>query len=481
MAIAVLLAFAFLGTRGIWDPDEGRYTNVAINMLDSGDWVHPMRNDHVGHWTKPPLTYWAIAASVAAFGSNPWAARLPCALAYLICCWMVWRMARHLVPERATQAALIYATMLLPFGATQLVTTDFLLAAATSTAMACWIESRDAEQAHAWRWVLLMWAAFGIAFLIKGPPSMLPLLVIVACRWLVAVPRYSMAQHIVGIAVFALIALPWYLVVTRDTPGLLDYYLGVELIDRLTEPELARHGEWYGWLQVYAPTLLLGTLPWTHHLWRWLRSVPASMRVWRERQARIKDSTSVILLLWVAMPLIVFCLSRSRMPLYVLPLFTPLALIVARQLHKEQRAFPSLRLLGIWVAVLIGLRIATAYWPTHKDAAAWADEIRTHVDFPVRKIVFVEDMARYGLRLHLGSEIEKLSMQPVKDRLFDPEYDGNFDQRLDANPVDALFVCKQERWSDVQAEFSRRGYRTQAIDAVFHDRILFTAAPATRG
>ena len=65
IGIAVLLAFAFLGSRGIWDPDEGRYTNAALNMLETGDWVHPMRNAYVGHWTKPPLTYWAIAASIA--------------------------------------------------------------------------------------------------------------------------------------------------------------------------------------------------------------------------------------------------------------------------------------------------------------------------------------------------------------------------------------------------------------------------------
>ena len=83
--VALIVAFGLLGSRGIWDPDEGRYTNVALNMLDSGDWVDPRRNDDVGHWTKPPLTYWAIASSVQLFGRNPWAARLPIAFAYLLC------------------------------------------------------------------------------------------------------------------------------------------------------------------------------------------------------------------------------------------------------------------------------------------------------------------------------------------------------------------------------------------------------------
>lgn len=45
--LSVVLAFGFLGTRGIWDPDEGRYTNVALNMLSSGDWITPRRHHEV--------------------------------------------------------------------------------------------------------------------------------------------------------------------------------------------------------------------------------------------------------------------------------------------------------------------------------------------------------------------------------------------------------------------------------------------------
>ena len=140
--LAVVLALGFLGLRGIWDPDEGRYTNVAMHMLDSGDWLNPYRNDETGHWTKPPLTYWAIAGSVAVFGRNPWAARLPSALAFLACAWLAWRIARRLAPGSEDSAALAFATMLLPFGASQLITTDFLLGA--SETLAVWLSSNHA-------------------------------------------------------------------------------------------------------------------------------------------------------------------------------------------------------------------------------------------------------------------------------------------------------------------------------------------------
>ncbi len=71
IVIAVLVyAIAFQGTRALYSPDEGRYTNVALNMLDSGDWLRPMLHPEVEHWAKPPLTYWSVAASVAVFGRN---------------------------------------------------------------------------------------------------------------------------------------------------------------------------------------------------------------------------------------------------------------------------------------------------------------------------------------------------------------------------------------------------------------------------
>ena len=75
--LLLVLAFAFQGSRGLWDPDEGRYSAVALQMLESGDWLVPRLSDHQEHLTKPPLYYWAVATSIAAFGANEWSVRLP--------------------------------------------------------------------------------------------------------------------------------------------------------------------------------------------------------------------------------------------------------------------------------------------------------------------------------------------------------------------------------------------------------------------
>lgn len=83
LLLASIMAFTFQGTRGLREPDEGRYSNVALEMMRTGDYFVPHRNYESLHVTKPPVTYWALSASMQSFGRNEWAARLPMALAFM--------------------------------------------------------------------------------------------------------------------------------------------------------------------------------------------------------------------------------------------------------------------------------------------------------------------------------------------------------------------------------------------------------------
>lgn len=474
--LCIVLAFAFLGNRGLWDPDEGRYTNVAVNMLDSGDWLNPQRNDDVGHWTKPPLTYWAIASSVGLLGKTPFAARVPVALSYLLCIWLTWRLAKRLMPGTERTAAVVYATMLLPFGASQLVTTDYLLAAFEALAVWAFVEARLGAR-HPRAWLALMWAAFALAFLTKGPPGLLPLLVLLVFdrqMW-----RRHLGFQLSGVALFCALALPWYVAVVVDNPGLFEYLVGDEVINRITTDQFGRHGEWYGWAEIYVPTLVLGTAPWTASLWRWVRGLPGDLRRWRNPAARHADKAALFLAIWVFLPLLVFCVSRSRLPLYVLPLFVPLAILVASQRNKEGRPpMPQWRWLVAWILVLLGLKFATSLWPTHKDASQWAAAIQERAAEPVHEVIFVEDMTRYGLRLHLDAEIEKLSLDPIpadsKPR-FNPVYDEDLATELTETMDEpgAVWICKQSRWPEISQRIAHLGYSAIALGAPHEQRTIF--------
>ena len=52
--IAALLYLPGLGSPALWEPDEGRYAEIAREMVVSGDYITP-RNDLVRYFEKPPL------------------------------------------------------------------------------------------------------------------------------------------------------------------------------------------------------------------------------------------------------------------------------------------------------------------------------------------------------------------------------------------------------------------------------------------
>src|SRR5580700_6985443 len=67
--LAAILYIPGLGKPALWEPDEGRYAEIAREMVVSGDYVTP-RDDSELYFEKPPLVYWANAASIKIFGVN---------------------------------------------------------------------------------------------------------------------------------------------------------------------------------------------------------------------------------------------------------------------------------------------------------------------------------------------------------------------------------------------------------------------------
>src|SRR5258708_13065966 len=77
--LAAIIYLPGLGRPALWEPDEGRYAEIAREMVVSGDYVTP-RDDFELYFEKPPLVYWTNAASIKLFGVNEFAVRLPAAL-----------------------------------------------------------------------------------------------------------------------------------------------------------------------------------------------------------------------------------------------------------------------------------------------------------------------------------------------------------------------------------------------------------------
>src|SRR6516164_9400337 len=90
-SLTLFTFFILLGSRSLNEPDEGRYSEIAHEMIETGDWLVP-HFWYLPHLDKPPVTYWLVAASVKLFGLNEWAVRLPVALAGIsgvIAAWLL--------------------------------------------------------------------------------------------------------------------------------------------------------------------------------------------------------------------------------------------------------------------------------------------------------------------------------------------------------------------------------------------------------
>jgi 4-amino-4-deoxy-L-arabinose transferase len=371
LGLLLVLAFTFQGSRALYSTDEGRYSSNALQMVDSGNYLMPAFSPDRPNFTKPPMTVWVIAASLQAFGHSAWAVRTPYALAFVLTALLLVAMGRDLVPDKPWLPGLIYATSLFPFLAANIVSTDVLLtlfeALAVLGFVRAWLGQVASTSPAALRWRWLMWLGFGLAFLTKGPPGLMPLLGMAPFVFRREGWRgLGRLFGLTGLVLFILVGLSWYAVVVLRTPGLLDYFLHYEVYDRLFTAAQGRHAQWYGWILVYVPVLLLGTLPWWPMLARHAGSVLTPAR-WREGWRR--GEPPLFLWLWFLVPLAVFCLSRSRLPMYVLPLFMPQSLLLARALAPRidfSRGRQKVAL-GIWLMLLLAIK-ATAAYAVHPKA-----------------------------------------------------------------------------------------------------------------
>ncbi len=77
-------------------PDERHYTDGAIEMLRTGDYLTPRTSQGEIRLRKPIITYWMVAASYRFAGIAPWSSRLPFAIAAAAICLLVYRTAKLL-------------------------------------------------------------------------------------------------------------------------------------------------------------------------------------------------------------------------------------------------------------------------------------------------------------------------------------------------------------------------------------------------
>lgn len=455
LAFALAFGFAFQGSRGLWETDEGRYTQVAMEMLRSGDYITPRRHFHHIHPTKPPMTYWAIASSVAQFGRNEWAVRAPNAIAFAFTVGLLFGIGRRLTPSLPGLPAALYATTTLCYLAANFVTTDTLLTLMTTLGAFGYVGARWPlrDDHRVWPWIVLMWVGFSLAFVTKGPPGLLPLVAIFVFDALQSPHRTRQLFDPRGLLVFAVVGLSWYIAVVLRNPGLMTYLFEEEVVARVASSEHGRFPQWWGGFYVYGFALLLGALPWSPTLWRRVRELPVTRARWFALSTDGK-----FLALWIALPLLVFMIARSRLPLYLLPLFPAIALVIARAwLLEPVRLGRRLVWIPFAALALVLVKAGAAHLESNKDMRRFAQVIDQMVPYTPKEVVFIDESPRYGLGFYLDCATEWVSLYDNNDKRFD----DTLENELLQSEGQRLFLIRPENYDRFVARAHELGHHIQ--------------------
>lgn len=345
LIVCAFLFFYGLGSFGLLGADEPRYAQIGAEMLARHDWVVPTLNGTP--WLeKPALLYWCEMASYALFGVHDWAARLPVAFMSTAMVLAIYFFMRRFYPGWQLDAALVTASMAASIGFGRAASTDMPLTACFSIAMLAWY-TWYSDLARANRWLVVFYAFSALGMLAKGPVA--PFL---AGALVVAFAALRREGKLIlrtlwwpGILLFLGITLPWYIAVQLKTGDFFRVFILEHNLARFGT-DLYRHKQpfWY-----YIPVVLLGTMPWVAML---IASIVSrrSPAVSREGTAADDRTLKLFLLLWLAIPVVFFSLSQSKLPGYVLPSIPAAAMLVIAYLAtRESGRIPA------WMAVVHGL------------------------------------------------------------------------------------------------------------------------------
>lgn len=365
LALALLFALAWflqLNWRHLIPSDEGRYAEMAREMLVTGDWITPRYNGYK-YFEKPPLQTWLNALTFAWFGIGDWQARFYTALTGFAGVLLVgYTGARVFNPAAGVMAALVlaaspYWNLMGHFNALDTGLSFWMELTLCSLLLAQRPQLGDGAR-RGWMW--LCWASMALAVLSKGlvglilPGAVLVIYTVLARDWALWKRLYLVS----GMLVFAAIALPWFVLVQRNNPEFFHYFFIVQQFERYLTPAQNRPGPFY----YFAGVLLVGFLP-------WLSVAAQSLRQgWRMPRQQNGFAPAMLLLVWSAFIFLFFSASHSKLISYTLPVAPALALVIGLYLPGVTREQWRRHLLGYAVFLVVAAVAAYFALVEHGDA-----------------------------------------------------------------------------------------------------------------
>lgn len=477
LVLAAILASRFIGMAlfPFADTTEPRYAEIARLMAETGDWITPWFEPGVPFWGKPPLSFWAQAASIKLFGVSEFAIRLPAWLATLGIVYLTWHFALLLWGKAAARwSALVFSSMALTYISAGAVMTDAFLVLGTTLSL---VSFGLVMNGHVRYWRSLFFVGLAIGLLAKGPLA--PVLVGIPIGLWFLLIRTSLAKlrHFPlfwGSILTVCAVLPWYILAEWKTPGFLDYFIIGEHFRRFVDPGWA--GDLYGSAHVQPKGMIWIFWTWASFPWgiiaisglviSWIRRGTA-----RESVRALRDPALLFVLLATISPLLFFSMAGNTLWTYALPSLPFSAILIARWLISLDLAwFKRFRwplagtvpvLLTIFV-VLVTQGVATP--KTEKQMVLKYQELAQVQSSPLFYLGDLPFSARYYSR----GTAQELAPEELPATISNSEYETYFI----AVPKNWEPVWAEQWIEDARTEATNRRYRLLSFSGTNHRQEL---------
>ena len=435
LLLVVLTRLLLLPLYPLMDTTEARYGEMARLMVETGNWVTPLFDYDVPFWGKPPLHTWMSAASIVVFGVSEFAVRFPHWIAAMLTLAVIATFAKKQRLPVLPSLIILASTVVFIISAGA-VMTDMALTLGLTMAMVgfylCW----QGEL----RWGYFGFVGLAIGLLAKGPVALV-IFAIGTGLWLlwqygVFRPWKLLWQRIPlisGLLLMLAIALPWYVLAEKATPGFLNYFIVGEhwsrFVDSGWQGDLygSAHDQTRGTIWLY---FLGAALPWSAFLPQALYKIYVEAPKHNDKQLNSNNSElASYLICWMLAPMVLFTLAGNILPAYVLPGIPALALLITFAWRDSQ--VPHLHKVAIAIAALLMIAVAIIHFGSAKDKSErWLLQQRTEIlptyylnkqPFSARfysagqaeKINRVQDVDLIDKRFYLVVDISKVGKQLV--------------------------------------------------------------------
>ncbi len=334
LAVATLSSFLFffkLGDRSLRNPDEGRYAEIAKEMVLRHDWIEP-RLYGINYLKKPILFYWFLIASFKLFGFSEFAARFVPALFGVLGVAMTFCFAKKVFDAKTGfYAALILTTNFWYLQVGRYLLIDMFFSFLVVAALYSFYLARTDDRRRR-TYNLLFYLSVSLAFLAKGMVG-LAIPGVAVILYMMIHRRFgsllSQMNLLSGILIFSLIVLPWFVLISLRAPEFIWVFFFHEHWIRFVSSQFEHQKAWYYYFLV-TPVFLI---PWS--------LFPAPLI---HGYSILKDNNAARrahLFLWTsALGLIVFfSLSKSKLPTYILPSIPLFSVLFAHAWSRSEDLF----------------------------------------------------------------------------------------------------------------------------------------------